>query len=82
MATLPWRRRAYIPKGCDQQGRLRDGAREPEAAHAATAIGADDEDAWEPMLWSEIVNLIGPPLVALLCIVGLVGAWAWALAAA
>lgn len=41
-------KQAYIPKGCDQQGR------HPEAAEAATELGANQDDKpgpwWDAML--------------------------------
>lgn len=44
----------YIPKGCDQQGRV------PEAAEAATELGADQQDGlewWEKRI-SDIALLV------------------------
>lgn len=44
----------YIPKGCDQQGRV------PEAAEAATEFGADQQDGlewWEKRI-SDIALLV------------------------
>ena len=46
-------RRAYIPRGSDQQGR------HPEAAEACTELGADDE----PLL------PLSPPEAALVCVI-------------
>lgn len=76
---------AYIPQGADQQGRIKrtgvwyprrcDGT--PEAAHAATPIGADDQDAWEPMTWSEILRLTAPAIAAVLGAVVVIGFGWW-----
>lgn len=46
----------YIPKGCDQQGRVIDGVH-VQAAEASTEIGADDDqsesaDGW---LWVFVI---------------------------
>lgn len=41
---------SYIPAGCDQQGRY------PEAAEAATEIGADDlTDAAQFVIWQAVI---------------------------
>ena len=46
-------RRAYIPRGCDAQGRY------PQAAECCTELGADDE----PLL------PLSPPEAALVCVI-------------
>lgn len=58
----------YIPKGCDQQGR------HPEAAQAATELGAEDElearhDAW---YWLEEI-IVGVAFVALVVFFAFMG---------
>jgi hypothetical protein len=40
-----------IPNGCDQQGRY------PEAAHSATEVGQDEEQADLVFLWAVVVIL-------------------------
>lgn len=45
----------YIPKGCDQQGR------HPEAAEAATELGADQDEPgsrWEAMLTDVAICIV------------------------
>ena len=49
--------RPYIPRGCDQQGRI------PEAAEAATEIGAQPE---EPKRWWDA--LVSDTALALMCV--------------
>jgi hypothetical protein len=62
-------KRQFIPKGCDQQGRI------PQAAHASTEVGA--EPAWTPVskleslkFWSAV---LGVPAVVIA--IGLWAAW-------
>ena len=44
---------SYIPPGCDQQGRY------PEAAEAATEIGADDfDDAAQYIIWHLVIAIV------------------------
>ena len=44
---------SYIPTGCDQQGRY------PEAAEAATEIGADDfDDAAQFIIWHLVIAIV------------------------
>lgn len=44
---------SYIPTGCDQQGRY------PEAAEAATELGADDiTDAAKFVIWQVVFAVI------------------------
>jgi hypothetical protein len=44
---------SYIPTGCDQQGR------HPEAAEAATEIGADDfDDAAQFIIWHLVIAIV------------------------
>lgn len=40
----------YIPKGCDQQGRVIDGIR-VQAAEASTEIGVDDDQSESADKW-------------------------------
>ena len=51
-----------ILKGCDQQGRY------PEAAHSATEVGADDDDAVESL--GRLV-LLGLGIVAVVGLIAL-----------
>ena len=69
---------AYIPKHCDQQGRIKqtgvwfprraDGT--PEAAHAATPL-TDDQDAWEPVPWTDLIRLVAPFVIGVAVVVAL-----------
>lgn len=44
---------SYIPTGCDQQGR------HPEAAEAATELGADDfDDAAQYIIWHLVIAIV------------------------
>jgi uncharacterized protein (DUF983 family) len=43
---------SYIPTGCDQQGRY------PEAAEAATEIGADDFDDAAAIIVKQIICIV------------------------
>ncbi len=71
-------KRAYIPRGCHQQGRIKqtgvwmprraDGT--PEAAHAATPL-SDDTDAWEPVTWPELIRLVAPFALGVAAVVAL-----------
>jgi hypothetical protein len=61
---LPWGRAG---NGCQGAGCYQGRAPEkcdcqPEAAHAATAVGQDE---WTPMTWGELVWFVGPPLATL-----------------
>ena len=59
----------YIPKGCDQQGRY------PEAAEAATSVGADDPPEHDMMRVVLKDALISVALVAVIALIvlGVVG---------
>ena len=54
----------YIPKGCDQQGRY------PEAAEAATDVGADD--APEPDIVRAVLTDIALSAVLIAVVAGVV----------
>ena len=56
----------YIPKGCDQQGRY------PEAAEAATDVGADD--APEPDIVRAVLKDIALSAV-LIAVIALIVMW-------
>ena len=43
---------SYIPTGCDQQGRY------PEAAEAATELGADDFDDASAIIVKQIICIV------------------------
>ena len=55
-----------LPQGCDQQGRY------PEAAEAATEIGADDDAGYSAGYWLEEI-VLGLALVAVIVFFGVVG---------
>jgi hypothetical protein len=60
-----------LPMGCDQQGRY------PEAAEAATDIGADDPPE-QDMFWVVMNDvLLSVAIVAALFALGWALAWAW-----
>jgi hypothetical protein len=60
-----------LPLGCDQQGRY------PEAAEAATDIGADDPPE-QDMFWVVMNDvLLSVAIVAALFALGWALAWAW-----
>lgn len=61
--------RDFLPKGCDQQGR------HPQAAEAATEVGADDEKRPAPKPYDPA--LLVAPLVTSIAIVGALALHVW-----
>ena len=56
---------SYIPKGCDQQGRY------PEAAEAATEVGADDDFAED---YTAMLTDISVAIVVI-AVIGIIALW-------
>ena len=69
--------KSYIPRGCDQQGRIPEAADVPAPAEAATEIGADDPPLHNLMRVVLGDLAIAAALVTAVAIVVLVVAAAW-----